>query len=118
MLLSVSRVIFVLTLATSLLACSTRTVAPLVRAPPEFALPAQSDGAFSEIESTILANHGPETSGFKLLDYNEDGLRWRLALIDSARHTIDVQYYLWYGDNAGRILARHLLDAADRGVKV
>jgi putative cardiolipin synthase len=118
MLLSVSRVIFVLTLVLSLLACSTRTFAPFVRSPPEFALQAQSDGAFSEIESTILTKHGPETSGFKLLDSNEDGLRWRLALIDSARHTVDVQYYLWYGDNAGRILARHLLYAADRGVKV
>jgi len=89
-----------------------------VQPSPEFALPAQPDDAFFAIESTIITKHGHETSGFELLDRNEDGLRWRLALIDSARHSIDVQYYLWYGDDAGRILARRLLDAADRGVKV
>jgi putative cardiolipin synthase len=81
-------------------------------------MPAQPDGAFFDLESTIRTAHGPEASGFKLLDSNEDGLQWRLALIDSARHSIDVQYYLWYGDDAGRILAKRLLDAADRGVKV
>ena len=52
-----------------------------------------------------------------MIDSNEDGLRWRLALIDSARYSIDVQYYLWCGDTAGRFLAKRLLDAADRGVK-
>jgi putative cardiolipin synthase len=70
-----------------------------------FAMAAQPDGAFSDIESAIRAAHGPEASGFELIDRNEDGLSWRLALIDSARHSIDVQYYLWYGDAAGRILA-------------
>jgi len=112
------RAIFVLTLITTLFACATRSVAPYFRPAPEYALPAQSDGAFSEIESAIRTVHGPEASGFELLDRNEDGLRWRLALIDSAKHSIDVQYYLWYGDAAGRILAKRVLDAAARGVKV
>jgi putative cardiolipin synthase len=111
-------VLVVLTLTITLSACATRTVAPYVRPTPEHAMPAQPDGAFSDIESAIRAAHGPEASGFELIDRNEDGLSWRLALIDSARHSIDVQYYLWYGDAAGRILAKRLLDAADRGVKV
>ncbi|MGD8931420.1 MAG: phospholipase D family protein [Chromatiales bacterium] len=76
------------------------------------------DGVFADLESAIHVAHGPKTSGFELLDSNEEGLRWRLALIDSARYCIDVQYYLWYGDAAGRLLAKRLLDAADRGVKV
>jgi putative cardiolipin synthase len=108
----------VLTLAVTLAACATRTVEPYVRPVAEYAMPARPDGAFFDLESTIRIAHGPEASGFKLLDSNEDGLQWRLALIDSARHSIDVQYYLWYGDDAGRILAKRLLDAADRGVKV
>jgi len=112
------RALLVLTLTIIVSSCATRAVAPYVRPTPEYAKPAQADGAFSEIESTIRAAHGPEASGFELLDSNEDGLRWRLALIDSARHSIDVQYYLWYGDAAGRILAKRLLDAANRGVKV
>jgi putative cardiolipin synthase len=112
------RVVLVLTLATTIFGCATRTVAPYVRPAPEYAMAARSDDAFSDLESAIRATHGPEASGFELIDRNEDGLRWRLALIDSARHSIDVQYYLWYGDAAGRILAKRLLDAADRGVKV
>jgi putative cardiolipin synthase len=98
--------------------CATEAVKPYVRPAPEYAMPSQPDGAFADIESAIRAAHGPEASGFELLDSNEDGLRWRLALIDSAKHSIDVQYYLWYGDASGRLLMKRLLDAADRGVKV
>ena len=112
------RAVLILTVTITLSSCATRTVAPYVRPSPEYAMPAQADGAFSDIESAIRTAHGPEASGFELLDSNEEGLRWRLALIDSARHSIDVQYYLWYGDAAGRLLAKRLLDAADRGVKV
>lgn len=112
------RTVFVLALIVALSACATTTVAPYVRPAPEHALPPQPDGSFSDLESAVHAEYGPDVSGFQLLDRNEDGLRWRLALIDSARHSIDVQYYLWYGDAAGRILAKRLLDAADRGVKV
>lgn len=101
-----------------LAACATRRVEPYLPPPPEQALPAQPDSAFADLESGIRAEHGPAASGFRLLDRNQDGLRWRLALIDSARHSIDVQYYLWYGDAAGRLLAKRLLDAADRGVRV
>jgi putative cardiolipin synthase len=91
---------------------------PYVRPAPEYAMPAGPNGAFAGLESEIRTAHGPEASGFELIDSNEDGLRWRLALIDSARQSIDLQYYLWYGDAAGRLLVKRLLDAADRGVKV
>jgi len=86
--------------------------------PPEPALPAAPHGAFADIESIVRTRQGEETSGFELLDNNADGLRWRLVLIDSAQSSIDAQYYLWYGDAAGRLLISHLLDAADRGVRV
>lgn len=107
-----------LALAISLAGCATSKVVPYERPAPDYAKPAVPDGIFFEIESAIRSQHGAETSGFELIDSNEDGLRWRLALIDSARQSIDVQYYLWYGDDAGRILAKRLLDAADQGVKV
>jgi putative cardiolipin synthase len=99
-------------------ACATRTVAPYVQPAAEYALAAKPDDAFAAIESDIRDTHGAEASGFQLIDRNEDGLRWRLALIDSARYSIDVQYYLWYGDTAGRIFFTRLRDAADRGVRV
>lgn len=100
-------------------ACSTSVVVPPYEPPPaEYASPPELDGAFSELEDYYRKEHGTETSGFELLDSNADALRWRLALIDSARYSIDLQYYLWYGDTAGQLMAARLLDAADRGVKI
>jgi putative cardiolipin synthase len=101
-----------------LVGCAAITVAPYERPAPEYAVPAAPQGVLSEIEAAIYSEYGPDVSGFELLDSNEDGLVWRLALIDSATQSIDIQYYLWYGDTAGRLLAKRLLDAADRGVKV
>jgi cardiolipin synthase C len=36
----------------------------------------------------------------------------------AARHTLDLQYYMWRGDVTGRLLAAETLAAADRGVVV
>ena len=88
------------------------------RPSPDYASPARPDGVFSALEETIRQTHGNESSGFLLLDRNEDGLQCRLALADSARHTLDLQYYIWYGDNSGCLLMKHVVNAADRGVKV
>lgn len=112
------RSVIIITIAALLTGCATRTIEPFDRPVPEYAMAPQSDTPFDDIESAIRAAHGSGYSGFKLLDSNEDGLRWRLTMIDAARYSIDAQYYLWYGDAAGRIVAKHLLDAAARGVKV
>lgn len=112
------RAFLVVCLAGLLAGCATHRVEPYARPAPAHAVPAQPDGAFAGLEASIRSAHGPEASGFMLLDSNADGLLWRLALIDSARFSIDAQYYLWYGDDAGRVLLQHLLDAADRGVQV
>ncbi|MEH6593487.1 MAG: phospholipase D family protein [Halioglobus sp.] len=106
-------------LCLTLAACATGVVvAPYEQPPAEHAIPPARDGAFSELDDYYRAEHGTDISGFELLDSNEDALRWRLALIDSARYSIDFQYYLWYGDTAGQLIAARLLDAADRGVKI
>ncbi|HTI56649.1 MAG TPA: phospholipase D family protein [Verrucomicrobiae bacterium] len=70
------------------------------------------------LEATVRDASGPDASGFRLLERNQDGLRWRLALVDSARSTLDLQYYVWAGDTSGLLLMRHVVAAADRGVKV
>lgn len=100
-------------------ACASQApIASFEKPPPAYARPPSADTAFAAIESGIRTAHGPDASGFALLDSNDDGLRWRLALIDSATHSIDLQYYLWYGDLSGQLIAKRVLDAADRGVKV
>jgi cardiolipin synthase C len=82
------------------------------------AAPPATTGVFAEIEQQLGAKHGPDVSGFELLDRSDDGLRWRLALVDSARQSIDIQYYLWFGDGTGTLLLQRVLAAADRGVRV
>jgi putative cardiolipin synthase len=83
-----------------------------------FALAPQPDGPLANVESELQQYLRPEQSGFYLLDSNEEGLRWRLALIDSARHSLDLQYYAWWGDESGELLMKRVIDAADRGVQV
>ncbi|WP_372873323.1 phospholipase D family protein [Shewanella sp.] len=47
-----------------------------------------------------------------------DAMVARLALIQSAHSSIDLQYYIFRNDDTGRLLAWQLLEAADRGVRV
>jgi putative cardiolipin synthase len=47
-----------------------------------------------------------------------DGLAARVALIDDAEVTLDLQYYEWDEDDVGFVLLDRLLAAADRGVGV
>ncbi len=60
----------------------------------------------------------PELSGFRLLPLGVFSLDARIELARRARHTLDVQYYHIHNDRTGRLLLRHLRDAAARGVRV
>ena len=42
----------------------------------------------------------------------------RLAMVEAAQHTLDLQYFIWRDDVVGTTFADRLLAAADRGVKV
>ena len=65
------------------------------------------------------ARRYPGRSGMLLLGSGTDALDARLSLIDRARRSIDVQYYLIRDDNSGRLFLSHLLDAAqDTGVGI
>jgi putative cardiolipin synthase len=59
-----------------------------------------------------------ELSGFRLLPLGPYALDARLQLIQRARHSLDVQYYVIEDDATGRLLLRSLRDAAARGVRV
>jgi putative cardiolipin synthase len=58
------------------------------------------------------------TSAVLLQNTGWDALAQRLALIEAAEHSIDIQYYIWNSDTSGQYLASRLIAAADRGVKV
>ena len=90
----------------------------LPRGAPGHALAPRAAGPLAEIETGLRARMGPEDSGFRLLNSNVEGLRWRLALIDSAQYSLDLQYYVWWGDESGALLMKRIIMAADRGVRV
>ena len=61
-----------------------------------------------------------ERSGnwFKLLNTGDEALEWRLRVIDSATNSLDLQTFLWKEDKIGLKVLRHILEAANRGVRV
>lgn len=85
---------------------------------PSHALPPAATGPLATAEAGWQAAHGDAVSGFHLLRHNLEALRWRLVLIDSARESLDLQYYVWFGDHVGQLLMARVLAAAERGVRV
>ncbi len=57
-------------------------------------------------------------SGYRILSVGVDGFLVRSQLIDAAQRTLDLQYFIFRGDETGRLITDALLRAADRGVRV
>ncbi len=83
-----------------------------------YAQPPATEGVLAGLASEITTRHGEEYSGFRILDSSRSGLYWRLALIDSAVSSLDIQTYLWYPDVSGKLVLERAVLAAQRGVKV
>jgi putative cardiolipin synthase len=91
--------------------------------PPRPALP--DDTALAAGRSTRL-DQGfdalevahPGQSGFRLLFEGTEAFAVRVRSAALADRSLDVQSYIWHGDESGVYIVKRLLDAADRGVKV
>lgn len=70
------------------------------------------------IDSNATEKIQSDMSAVILQNAGWDALAQRLALVEAAEYSIDVQYYIWNSDASGSYLASRLLAAADRGVKV
>lgn len=57
-------------------------------------------------------------TGVYSLEEGDMSMLYRAWLTESAEKTIDIQYFIFSGDNIGLIAVDYLLRAADRGVKV
>lgn len=57
-------------------------------------------------------------SGFQLLDSAAMAFSSRIALIDAAQKTLDLQYYAIHADPSTELLFQHLRQAAARGVRI
>src|SRR3546814_6608805 len=84
-----------------LVGCATLP-AELPLGPSGYAPVPQPGGPLADAEAALQARIGAERSGFHLLGVNEDSLRWRLALVDSAQHSLDLQYYVWWESTSAR----------------
>jgi len=85
---------------------------------PGYALAPGKDGPLADLEASFIEKHGDLKSGFLMLDNSAESLRQRLMLIDEARYSLDIQYYLWYADDSGELVFKRVMDAANRGVRV
>jgi cardiolipin synthase C len=93
--------------------------------PPGADFPRQSSVALLHPEQTFLGGkfaqaareHGGN-SGFRMLNVGVDGFLTRVQMIDAAERTLDLQYFIFRGDETGRLITAALLRAADRGVHV
>ncbi|PSU36270.1 phospholipase D family protein [Photobacterium lutimaris] len=86
--------------------------------PTEPSVPALSSTLSDLVDTARPEQSKQGTSAVLLQDTGWDALAQRLALIESAEHSIDIQYYIWNSDNSGKYLAKRIIAAADRGVKV
>lgn len=59
-----------------------------------------------------------DVSGFRLIPSGEEAYATLLTLADRAERTLDLQYFIIESDNTVRELMRHVLAAAERGVRV
>lgn len=114
------RFLFGFTLTAAVLVMGARWLFPLPdisSRPAELALPARADTRLGQL---MVAGQGahPDLSGVVPLADGHDALASRLAIVETAQVSLDVQYYIWHDDTSGILLLDALDRAAKRGVRV
>jgi len=109
--------ILAVTIAVLLGACSS--------VPARFNNPKSSSVALAHPEDTRLgaqfgsaARQRDGESAFRIISVGVDGFLARAQMIDAAEKTLDLEYFIFRGDETGRLLTDALIRAADRGVRV
>jgi putative cardiolipin synthase len=93
--------------------------------PPGSDFPRTASSALAAVDTTRLgrqfehaARAHSGNSGFRIIPVGADGFLLRMQMINAAERTLDLQYYIFRGDETGRLLTGAVLRAADRGVRV
>ncbi len=84
---------------------------------PSYKLPASSNANLAKFTAPLIVNHPTQTGVVPLVN-GLDAFIARLAIITAASTSIDLQYYIYRPDETGKLLVWHLLDAAERGVRI
>ena len=82
--------------------------------------------AYSDTKATLVGEyihndlqvHDESLTGFYPLISGFDAMVTRLALVDAAQRSVDVQYYIYKNDLSGQLITKRLLLAANRGVRI
>ena len=85
---------------------------------PSYHVSNQLTSNLSKLYTEIKPAHIAAKTGVNLLDDNKQAFLARVAAIDLADLSLDLQYYHWQADEVGIILMERLIRAADRGVRV
>ena len=111
------RVLLAAAITLSLGACSS--------IPPAFNAPKSTSVALAHPQDTRLgaqfdnaARSRDGDSAFRIISVGVDGFLVRAQMIDAAEKTLDLQYFIFRGDETGRLITDALIRAADRGVRV
>jgi putative cardiolipin synthase len=93
--------------------------------PPGSHYPKTTTTSLSEPQATRFgqvfsqrSNRNGGLSGFRILNVGVDGFLMRLEMINAAERSLDLEYYIFRGDETGRLLTDALVRAAERGVRV
>jgi cardiolipin synthase C len=89
-----------------------------VERPLSWSLPDTGDTPLARLVQASTPPQQAQQSGFRLLADGADALATRLTLIQAARHSLDLQYFLISDDDSGDQLLDALRAAAERGVRV
>ena len=86
---------------------------------PSQAFSAPDQTPLGRLAQTRRAEAGAKSdSGFGLLDTVDAAFTSRLALVDSAQRSLDLQYYAIHADASTEVLLQRLREAARRGVRI
>ncbi|MDO6541464.1 phospholipase D family protein [Photobacterium sanguinicancri] len=82
-----------------------------------YAIAAHPSSKLARYIAPELQEH-PNQTGFYPLANGKDAFIARLAIIQSAEHSIDAQYYIFRDDLTSTVISMYLYQAAERGVRV
>ena len=85
--------------------------------PASVALPHPEDTRLGAQFDSASRQHAGD-SAFRVISVGVDGFLARAQMIDAAERTLDLQYFIFRGDETGRLITDALIRAADRGVRV
>ena len=105
-----------LLLLAACMACGCASLPADVERPPSTSLAAPDDAPLARLAAA--SGVPPGLSGFWPMPVSSFALDARLALIRTARASLDLQYYFIGDDEVGHLILRELRDAARRGVRV